>query len=111
MRSGLTTLHSRRQALTKSLFDNIVSNNAHKLHKLLPAYQRIITQKEKVKKFYDKTCKCKLADSNKPCSTTLTLDDFIDCRNNCSELSLSELDLDILGDIQSSLRCCNTKLP
>ena len=37
VRSGLTTLHSRRQVLTKSIFDDIVSIKAQKLHKLLPA--------------------------------------------------------------------------
>ena len=44
----------------------------------------------------------------KACSTTLTQDDFIESRNNCYELSSTELD--ILGIIQSSLNCNGTSI-
>ena len=64
-----------------------------------------VFEKAKVQKFYQETCKCKLLADEKPCSTTLALDDFIECRNNCSELSSTELDLVILGAIQCSLNC------
>ena len=64
-----------------------------------------LTEKAKVKTFWENTCKCKLAEGDKPCSTTLSLDDFYDSRNNCNELSSAELDLVILGAIQSSLNC------
>ena len=36
---------------------------------------------------------------------TIKTEEVIDCRNNCFELSSSELDLVILGTIQSSLNC------
>ena len=60
------------------------------------------SEKMRVEKFYEETCQCKLAADEKPCSTTLKIDDFVDRRNNCSELSSTELDLVILGAIQ----CC-----
>lgn len=44
------------------------------------------------------------------CSTTLSLDDITECRNNCSELSYAELDLVILGIIHSSLNCSETSI-
>ena len=44
------------------------------------------------------------------CSTTLSLDDVTECRNNCSELSSAELDLVILGIIHSSLNCNETSI-
>ena len=46
-----------------------------------------ISEKVKVERFFEETCKCKLAADEKPCSLTLTLDDFVDCRSNCSGLS------------------------
>ena len=64
-----------------------------------------ISEKVKVERFFEETCKFKLAEDEKPCSLTLTLDDFVDCRSNCSELSSTELDLVILGAIQCSLNC------
>ena len=66
------------------------------------------TEKMRVEKFYEEMCQCKLAADEKPCSTTLKIDDFVDCRNNCSELSSTELDLVILGAIQCSLNCHKT---
>ena len=64
-----------------------------------------LSEKAKVKTFWENTCRCKLAEGDKPCSTTLSLDDFYDIRNNCNELSSAELDSVILGAIQSSLNC------
>ena len=40
----------------------------------------------------------------------LTQDEFIESRNNCYELSSTELDLVILGIIQSSLNCNGTSI-
>ena len=57
MRSGLTTLHWRRQALTKSLFDDIVSNKAHKLHKLLPACNKTTISLRSKRHFMVPVCK------------------------------------------------------
>ena len=57
----------------------------------------------RVEKFYEETWQCKLAADDKPCSTTLKIDDFVDCRNNCTKL-----DLVTLGAIQCSLNCHET---
>ena len=51
------------------------------------------TEGDKVQLFYTETCKCKLGSEEKACSTTLTQDEFIESRNNCYELSSTELDL------------------
>ena len=64
-----------------------------------------LSEEAKVRTFYENTCNCTLAEGDRPCSTTLSLDDYSDSRNNCLELSSLELDLVILGAIQSSLNC------
>ena len=66
------------------------------------------SEKMRVEKFYEETWQCKLAADDKPCSTTLKIDDFVDSRNNCRELSSTKLDLVILGAIQCSLNCHET---
>ena len=66
-----------------------------------------LSEKAKVRTFYENTCNCTLAEGDRPCSTTLSLDDYSDSGNNCHELSSLELDLVILGAIQSSLNCSN----
>lgn len=48
---------------------------------------------------------CKFGEGEKPCSASLALNDFVDSRNNCPELTSTELNLVILGAIQSSLNC------
>ena len=68
------------------------------------------TERDKVQHFYTETCKCKLGSEDKACSTTLTQDEFIESRNNCYELSSTELDLVILGIIQSSLNSNGTSI-
>ena len=53
------------------------------------------SEKTRVEKFYEETCHCKLSaheKPEKPCSTTPKIDDFVDCRNTCSELSSTKLD-------------------
>ena len=69
-----------------------------------------MTERAKVQKFYTETCKCKLGPDEKACSLILTLDDFVESRNNCKELSSTELDLVLLGTIQSSLNCNDTSI-
>ena len=64
-----------------------------------------MTEKAKVDTFFANTCNCKFGEDEKACSRSLSLDDFFDSRNNCHELSSTELDLVILGAIQSSLNC------
>ena len=50
-----------------------------------------------------KTCGCTYGKEEAPCSSTIKLEDIIDCRNNCAELTSAELDLVILGTIHSSI--------
>ena len=69
-----------------------------------------MTERAKVEKFLEETCHCKLGEDEKACSLSLTINDFIESRNNCLELSSTELDLVILGIIQSSLNCNETSV-
>ena len=64
-----------------------------------------LSEKAKVEKFISDTCNCKFGECGKACSTTISLDDIHASRNNCHELSSTELDLVVLGAIQSSLNC------
>ena len=63
------------------------------------------SERVKVEAFLSQGCGCTHGDQGKPCSTTIKTEEIIDCRNNCFELSSSELDLVILGTIHSSLNC------
>ena len=64
-----------------------------------------LAEKAKVTAFVTNTCNCKFGEGEKSCSASLSLDDFVDSRNNCHELTSTEFDLVILGAIQSSLNC------
>ena len=64
-----------------------------------------LSEKAKVEKFISDTCNCKIGDGGQACSTTISLDDIHVSRNNCHELSSTELDLVVLRAIQSSLNC------
>ena len=64
-----------------------------------------LSEKAKVTAFASNTCNCKFGEGEKPCSASLSLDEFVESRNNCHELTPTELDLVILGAIQSSLKC------
>ena len=64
-----------------------------------------LSEKAKVEKFISDTCNCKFGEGGQACSTTISLDDIHVSRNNCHELSSAELDLVVLGAIQSSLNC------
>lgn len=59
----------------------------------------------KVEAFISESCGCTQGDQGKPCSSAIQTEDIIECRNNCFELSSTELDLVILGTIHSSLNC------
>ena len=61
-------------------------------------------EKATVQKFYEETCKYKLTENKKACSTTLTLDGFVDCRSSCLLWS-TELDLVLLGAVHCLLNC------
>lgn len=63
-----------------------------------------LSEKAKVEKFISDTCNCKIGEGGQACSTTISLDD-IHVSRNCHELSSTELDLVVLGAIQSSLNC------
>ena len=62
-----------------------------------------LSEKAKVEKFISDTCNCKFGEGGQACSTTISLDD-IHVGRNCHELSSTELDLVVLGAIQSSLK-------
>ena len=64
-----------------------------------------LSEKAKINSFYTNTCNCKLGENDQACSKSLSLGDFTDSRNNCHELSSTELDFVILGAIQSSINC------
>ena len=51
------------------------------------------------------TCECSQGYQGNPCRSTIQLQDIIDCRNNCFELTSSELDLVTLGTGHASLNC------
>ena len=89
---------------------DVDGNLDHKEDEDIELMEVHMTERAKVQKFYAETCKCKLGPDEKACSFTLTLDDFLDSRNNCKELSSMELDLVILGTIQSSLNCNDTSI-
>ena len=63
------------------------------------------SERSRVEAFIRRTCGCTLGDEEKPCSSTFQVENIIDCRNNCAELESSELDLVILGIVQSAINC------
>ena len=94
------------QTLTAAVRTAVMTSRTHKTD--FDFLEIHASEKTRVEKFYEETCHCKLAADEKPCSTTLKIDDFVDCRNNCSELSSTELYLVILGAFQCSLNCNET---
>lgn len=63
------------------------------------------TERAKVEEFVKKSCGCSQGNQGNSCSSSIELQEIIDCRNNCFELTSSELDLVILGTIHASLNC------
>ena len=61
------------------------------------------SERSKVEAFVSKTCGCTYGKEEAPRSSTIKLEDIIDCRNNCAELTSAELNLVILGTIHSSI--------
>jgi len=55
--------------------------------------------------FLRKGCGFAHGDKESPCSSTIPLEDVVDCKNNCAELTSTELDLVIVGTIHSSINC------
>ena len=52
-----------------------------------------------------KGCGCTYSDKESPCSCTIPLERIVDCRNNYAELTSTELDLVVLGNIHGSIKC------
>ena len=69
-----------------------------------------LSEKAKINTFYTNTCNCKLRENDQVCSKSLSVGDFMDSRNNCHELSSTELDFVILGAIQSSINCSDVSV-
>ena len=59
----------------------------------------------KVEAFIRESCGCQLGDQEKPCNSTIPKEEFVDCQNNCLELTSTELDMTLLGIIHSSINC------
>ena len=55
--SGLTSLFLRRQQITNKVFLNIMNDDAHKLHELLPAKNNISLNLRKKTKFINQRVK------------------------------------------------------
>ena len=67
--------------------------------------ERDTSERSKVQAFVTKTCGRAHGYKGSPCSSTIQVEDIVDCRNNCAELSSTELDLVILGMIHSAINC------
>ena len=63
------------------------------------------SERSNVQAFVTKTCGRAHGYKGSPCSSTSQVEDIVDCRNNCAELSSTELDLVILGMIHSAINC------
>lgn len=63
------------------------------------------SESSKVEAFIRESCGCQLGEQEKPCSSTIAKEEFVDCRNNCLELTSTELDMTLLGVIHSSINC------
>ena len=59
----------------------------------------------KVDAFIRESCGCQLGEQEKPCSSTVLKEEFVDCGNNCLELTSTELYMTLLGVIHSSINC------
>lgn len=58
----------------------------------------------RVQALVTKTCGCAHGYKRRPCSSTFQIiEDIIDCRNNCGELSSTEQDLVVLGMTQGTI--------
>ena len=64
-----------------------------------------ISDRSKVQAFVSKTCGCTHGYKVSPCSSSIQIEDIVDCRNNWAELFSTELDLVILGTIHSTINC------
>ena len=67
--------------------------------------ERDTSERSKVQAFVTKTCGRAHGYKGSPCCSTIQVEDIVDCRNNCAELSSTELDLVILGMIHSAINC------
>ena len=52
-----------------------------------------LSEKAKVTAFTSNTCNCKFGEGEKPCSASLSLNEFAESRNNCHEMTSTELEL------------------
>lgn len=57
-----------------------------------------------IKAFQERDCGCSFGKNGKPCSMSLSFEDILGHRTQCVELTSAELDLVILGTIQSQTK-------
>ena len=62
------------------------SNEEEKLF-CITSLESDLSEKAKVTAFTTTTCNCKFGEGEKPCSASLSLDEFVKSRNNCHELT------------------------
>ena len=59
------------------------------------------SEAEKVSSFFSSGCGCKLGPKGSSCSSIITRDLAVLCRNNCQQLDDSELDMVVLSQLQA----------
>ena len=69
-----------------------------------------IPERSKAEAFNRETCGCTLPEKGKSCSSTITKEEFIHCQKNCTELTLTELDMVLLGTIHSCINCSDMSI-
>ena len=57
------------------------------------------------------TCGCKKGLSSQPCSTQFSADHLMSFRSSCSELSRSELDMVVMGQLMAGMDDTSTTNP
>ena len=66
---------------------------------------------QQIKSFCEHGCDCRYGENQSPCTKSLDVDKVVDHRMQCIELSSPELDLVILGALQSPVSYTHLTLP
>lgn len=84
------------------ILNGIAQSNEEDDSLCITSLESDLSEKAKVTAFATNTCRCRFGKGEKPCSESLSMDEYVESRNNCHELTSTELDLVILGGIQIS---------